>query len=216
MRPQSAVVRQDARQREGGAQVVQHGGGGIERQRLAVFAQHQQAGDVVDLRIHQHDRGDGGVARRARGLQRGCLAQLLQDIGRGIDQDGIRPVARQRDRGLRARRGAHRAAAHAVAVVAVAVPLRKAAAGGRPQYPDACHGASAWCWVMASRNRRQPWRLPALVVLAARSLPVGAPPAAGTAARSAVGDVHRDFKAKPQLGVGGGGPAHVSLLGWHG
>jgi hypothetical protein len=105
-----------------------HGVGRIKRQGRAAFAQHQQARDVIDLRIHRDDGRDAGIAHTARGLQFGIRRDLRQDIRRCVDEQPVLAVIGDGNGRLRARARRDRPAPHAVAIVAVAVPLRKAAA----------------------------------------------------------------------------------------
>ena len=70
-----------ARQRQRLRQVGQHVGGRIQGQGRAALAQHQQAGHVVDLGIHQQHGRNTGIAHGAGGLQGGCGADLHQDVG---------------------------------------------------------------------------------------------------------------------------------------
>ncbi len=76
-----AVVRQDAGDGETIGNVGQHLGRGQQRQRRLALAQHQQAGDVVDLRVHQQHGGDAAVAHGPGRLQFGRLRDLLEDVG---------------------------------------------------------------------------------------------------------------------------------------
>lgn len=140
VRVKAAVVRQHACQRERRAEILQHRRGGVDRQRLPVLAQHQEAGDVIDLRIHQHHPGNACVARLTRRLQRRRVAQLVEDVGGGVDQHPVLCVVAQGDRRLRARRGAQCAVAYAIAIAAIAVPLGKATACSRSKDPEYCHG----------------------------------------------------------------------------
>ena len=116
-----------------GTEVVNRTGAAIGRLAQDI----QQAGDVIDLRVHQQHRGDAAVAQRPRRLKLGVVADLGQDVGRGIDQQPVAAVGRDRDRRLGARCGADAATAQPVALRAVAVPLRKAAPGRRSEHPDA-------------------------------------------------------------------------------
>jgi hypothetical protein len=136
----AAVVAQHLEHRVAGRQVFVDRVGAPQRQRPAALAQHEQAGGVVDLAVHQHHAGDRGVAEGAAGLQRGVRADLLEDVGRGVEQHAVGArVTLHEDRRLSARPGAHRAGTNARAVAAVAVPLRETAAGGRTEDRDA-HG----------------------------------------------------------------------------
>jgi hypothetical protein len=63
-----------------GGEVLAHGLRAPDLQRFAVFPQHEETGGVIDLRIHQHDGADAGVAELTRRLQRREVADLLQDV----------------------------------------------------------------------------------------------------------------------------------------
>ncbi len=77
------------------------------------------------------------LLNRTAWLQGWRRADLLQDVGRRVEQDAVeRTISADEDRRLRARLRTHAAAAHAGAVAAVAVPLRKAAAGRGAQNGD--------------------------------------------------------------------------------
>ena len=87
------------------------------RRRTRALAQHEEAGRVVDLPVHQHHAGDRRVAQAARRLQHRVAADLLEHVGRGVEQhavDGV--VGPDEDRRLRARLEARAAGAHAGAV----------------------------------------------------------------------------------------------------
>ena len=77
----AAVVAQHVEQRVATHQVVAHQRVAPQFVWLAVFAQHVQAGGVVNLCIHQKHGADGGVAQGACRLQRGEAANLLEDVG---------------------------------------------------------------------------------------------------------------------------------------
>ena len=86
---QTTVVREDARQREAILDIRKHLFGGQQRQRPHMFAQHQQARDMINLRIHQQDGSDAGVSPGACRLQCGCLTNLREDVRRGVDQQPV-------------------------------------------------------------------------------------------------------------------------------
>ena len=67
-------------------------------QRFAVLPEHEEAGGVIDLRVHQDDGSDAGVAQTPRGLQRGEAADLLQYVRGGVDQYPVKPVVTDGDR----------------------------------------------------------------------------------------------------------------------
>ena len=107
------------------------------------FAQHVKSGGVVHLPVDQHDRADRRVAKRPVRLQlRGSPA-----VARRISGDAFTSTQRGRIQPVTAIEDCVRAGALKVpartpgAVGAVAVPLRKAAAGGRPQYAN-FHGGT--------------------------------------------------------------------------
>ena len=129
---EAAVVREDARDGKAVRQIGQHLGRGQQGQGAGAFPQHQQARDVVNLGVHQQHGSDAAVALGAGGLQLRRGADLGQHIGGGIDQQPIHIVGTDGDGRLGARPGLHGAAAQAVAIGAVAIPLGEAAAGGRP------------------------------------------------------------------------------------
>ena len=79
-------------------QVIPDRIGTVEIQLLLAFAEHQQTGDVIDLRIHYHHSGDAGIADRARGLQCRVRADLRQDVGRCVDQHPVGAVRGDSDR----------------------------------------------------------------------------------------------------------------------
>jgi hypothetical protein len=45
------------------------------------FAQAEQAGHVIDLRVHQHHGPDGAVAQPAPRVQRRAAADLMAEVG---------------------------------------------------------------------------------------------------------------------------------------
>ena len=89
----AAVMLEQLEQRVALRQVLLHRRRAPDRQPRTMFAQHIKAGGVVDLRIDQQDGCDAGVAQRAARLQRGKTADLLEDIGRCIEQRPRRIVA---------------------------------------------------------------------------------------------------------------------------
>ena len=88
------------------------------------------------MRVHQKDGANGGVAQGAVRLQRRETSNLLQDVGRRIEQHPVLPVGACGDGRLGASRELGVAAANPAAIGAVAVPLRKATASGRAQDMD--------------------------------------------------------------------------------
>ena len=99
------------------------------------FTQHIESGGMVDLAVDEDDGGDGAVAYRAARLQIGIRPQLRQDVGRCIHQrPGVAPG--DGDGRLGTGTGPQSARTIPLAVWAIAIPLWKAAPGGRPQHPD--------------------------------------------------------------------------------
>ena len=199
----AAVVAEHAEHRVAHRQVLAHAGGAPHRPWLAVLAQHVEAGGVVDLSVDQHDRGDAGVTQRARRLQRGKAADLLQHVGRGIEQHPVLVVAAGGNRRLGAGLGADASLAQAVAVGAVAVPLRETTTGGGTEYANLhrhSRGAHGHRRCSHARHKQK----------GRRGAGTRAAPPRGRAL--AVGDVHRDFKAEAHVAGCGGFPFHDRLL----
>jgi hypothetical protein len=93
---------------------------------------------VVYVAVRQDDGCDGGVARFpvARRLQlRGC-ADLLPDIGRGVDDNPAFAVRRDRDAGLSTRDDVFAAIPREARQPGVAVPLRETASSARAKNLD--------------------------------------------------------------------------------
>ena len=82
----AAIVLQDFEQRIAAHQVVTHQCMAPQLQWLAVLAQHVEASAVVDLGVDQKHSLDGGVAQGTGRLQGGERFDLLQDVGRGVEQ----------------------------------------------------------------------------------------------------------------------------------
>jgi hypothetical protein len=78
-----------------GGQHVENAARGIKVERL-LLAQGQQAGNVIDVCVGQHDCLDGGVAQRTVRvrLQHVVSGDLFADVGGGIKQDPIRAIGR--------------------------------------------------------------------------------------------------------------------------
>ena len=137
-----AVVAEDVEQRIAGREVLVDHVGAPDLERLAL-AQHQQAGGVVDLPVHQHDGADAGVADAAAGLQRGKALICASTSGEALNSTQSTPLLETAIedcvRGMRA----NAALAHAVAIAAIAVPLRETAA--RCSSEDANAHESAFC-----------------------------------------------------------------------
>jgi hypothetical protein len=133
----AAVMRQHAQDGIALGQVLRDGVGAPQWQRRAALAQHEQAGRMIDLAVHQQHRGDCAVAQLPGRLQRWPGTDLLQHVGRGIEQHAVGTAIRpDEDRGLGAWLRPQRAGTQARAIAAIAVPLGKAAAGGRTQDRD--------------------------------------------------------------------------------
>src|SRR4029077_8086643 len=137
-------------------------------QRPYRLAQHEKTRAVVDLRIDQHDAADGSIAPRTCRLQHGIRLELGKDVGGGVDEGPrVRVAPTDNNRGLGSGECAQRAVAHARTVTAVAVPLRKAATGGRAQHTYLHSRARAGG--LAAPRRTGLWspaaRLPALAHL---------------------------------------------------
>jgi hypothetical protein len=124
----AAVMVEQRNQRQTRGEIGEHRCAGIQRQGRSAFTQHQQTGDVIDLRVNQHDRGNATVTNRAGGLQFRIRAQLCEQIRRGIDQNPVDTVLAHRNRRLGARQHVASLVTGPVTVHTVAVPLRQSAA----------------------------------------------------------------------------------------
>src|ERR1700722_869282 len=102
-----------------------HGGRRVEHEGPRL-AKRKEPKDVVEVAVGEDHRADGRVAwaSRMKGL---VVANLLENIGRGIDEVPRVAVRRKRQRVLRARPHAGVAATHRGAIGAPTVPLREAA-----------------------------------------------------------------------------------------
>jgi len=197
----AAIVSENSEQRIVSREVVAHLLGTVQSKRRAL-AQHQETGRVVDLAVGKHHPDDARVAQRACGLQVGKRPHLCQDVGRSIDQNPVHVVARDGDGRLGPRPRPYAAVPNAVAVRAIAVPLRKAATRGGTQdmYP---HGAQARADVASAVRTGE-----------CRRIPPGWPgPAWPAAVTSAGQDVHRDFESEANIQELGFRPGHRSLQG---
>jgi len=87
----ATIVAKNLEQRIAGAQVLARHIRTIDFQR-ASFAQHQQTGRMVDLRIHQDDGTDCRVANSACRLQRGETFVLREQVRRSIEQNPVDPI----------------------------------------------------------------------------------------------------------------------------
>jgi hypothetical protein len=94
------------------------------------LAQAQEPGDVVDVGAREHDGADRGIAARAAGPKVRVVADLLRQVGGGVEQGPGAVIAGDGDARLGARRDARIAVPGERADGAAAIPLRKAAAGG--------------------------------------------------------------------------------------
>ncbi|MNP32195.1 hypothetical protein D3C76_1253630 [compost metagenome] len=127
---QAAVpVGQHVEQREAGAQVFVDHVGAPDLMR-ATFTQHEQAGGVVDLAVHQDDRADPGITQGTPRLHGREALQLGTDVRGSVAQHPVHAVIGNRDGRLGARLGPQAAVAKTCAVLAIAVPLGKTTASG--------------------------------------------------------------------------------------
>ncbi|OAH28858.1 hypothetical protein AYJ10_04335 [Serratia marcescens] len=99
----------------------------------AAFAQIEQARAVIDLAVGQHDRADAGAAQHLGIIQFGRGQQLMANVRGNVAQHPVFTVVADGDRRLCAALGADAVVANAPAVVAVAIPLGKAAARRRAE-----------------------------------------------------------------------------------
>ena len=148
----AAIVFENVEQRIAGGQVLARHAGAVDFQRLA-FAQHEQSGGVVDLRIHQHDRADRGVADRPCRLQFRERLELREQVGRSVEQHPVDVVGADGDGGLGAGRGPDGALAYAVAHSAIAVPLRKASASRGTQNLYSHCPSKLWCYGLHKKRK---------------------------------------------------------------
>ena len=109
--------------------------GAEDAHRRRRLAQQQEPGGVVDLRVGQQHARDRRRADAVDALRAERL-ELLTEVGRGVDQEPGPVVAADRERRLGPRSRAF-TRARGLARLAAAVPLRKAAAGGRAQDANA-------------------------------------------------------------------------------
>ena len=72
---------QHAQHRQALAQVFFDRIGAPQGQFAIAFAQHEEAGGMVDLPVHQHHTGNRGVAQCTARLQRAMAANLFEDVG---------------------------------------------------------------------------------------------------------------------------------------
>lgn len=119
-------------QRETGGQVLVDHLGAPDLVRAA-FAQAEQAGGVVYLAVEQDDRVDTGIAQCAGWLHWREGLELGTYVRRGVAQDPVLAIVRQCNGGLGTRCGAQGAIAVALAVGAIAVPLRKPPPAAEPR-----------------------------------------------------------------------------------
>ena len=91
---------------------------------------------MIDLAVDQQDRLDAGVAHAfARLYRRECM-ELRQNVGGCVEQQPISVIGADCDRRLSTGLAVHFVAANTMAIVAVAIPLRKTAAGCRAENSD--------------------------------------------------------------------------------
>jgi hypothetical protein len=146
-------VLEHVQQRQARGEVFEHARRGVEID-AGTFAQSQQTGDVIDLRVHQHHGLDGGVAQSVARAQLRMGADLQADVGRRIEQHPRVAVRRNRDGALCPSLRAQFAQALTSAQTAVAVPLREAAAGARTKH-EYLHGEFGGCGSGASGAMRR-------------------------------------------------------------
>lgn len=165
----TAIVRQHPRQGQTFGQVLPDRSCAMHTQPPA-FSQHHQAGDMVDLRIHEQHCGDACVARRPPGLQRWRGTNLGQNVRRRIDQKPVQTVGRDGNGRLRARQRTDRTRAITRAIAAVAIPLRETASGRGAKHDDSHErhdetgqsaARNARLRNLASGRRAEAWRPPA-------------------------------------------------------
>ena len=129
--PLDHLVRQHAEYR-----VLAQGGvdrrEGDEAKGLA-FAQGEEPRDVVDIGIGQDDGRDRRVSSGRARPQLGRRAELLRQVGRGVEENPALAVTGRGETRLGARYNAQVAVPGEGAVGAAAVPLRKAAASRRSE-----------------------------------------------------------------------------------
>ena len=118
-----------------GGQNVEDRRRGVEIEPMAL-AQAQEPGDMVDVTVGQHHRGDRAVPGRCLRVQCRRGKDLLAQVGRGVEQHPALVVGRNRERalGAPARRGI--LPPGTCSDRAGAVPLRIAAARRRAQDDD--------------------------------------------------------------------------------
>ena len=123
----AAIMLEDAEQRVGNGEIVAYWIGAVDAQGAA-FTQHHEAGRVIDLAVHENDADDPGVPYGAAGLRFREAPELRQNVRGSIEQDPICAIGADRNGRLGARTRPEVASAQAIAVAAIAVPLRKPAA----------------------------------------------------------------------------------------
>jgi hypothetical protein len=98
----------------------------------AAFAQAEQAGGVVDLAVHQDDGADAGVAQGPAGCIGAKACSWARMSGEALHSTQCTPSS---DIAMDdwVRRGAQAAVAKALAVDAVAVPLREPPPAAEPR-----------------------------------------------------------------------------------
>src|SRR5690606_28902467 len=129
-----AIVAKQVCNGKTGGQIVPYRRRGINGPRPGVLTQHQQASYVINLCIGKQYRSDTGVANMARRLKFGVVTNLLQDIGRSVDQKPVLPIGADGDRRLCAARYIWCVVAQIAAVWTITVPLRKASSSCGSQY----------------------------------------------------------------------------------
>ena len=125
----ATIMLENLEQWVGRGEIAAYGIGAVNA-KGAAFTQHQEAGRVVDLAVHENDADDAGVPHGAAGLRFREHPELRQNVRGRIEQHPTGAIGADRDRRLCTRAGADVPAAQAIAVAAIAVPLRKTAPRG--------------------------------------------------------------------------------------
>jgi hypothetical protein len=150
----TAIVLENAEQRVGRGEIVAYRIGAVDTQGTA-FAQHHKAGRVVDLAVHENDADDPGVADGATGLRFREAPELRKNVRGSIEQHPICAIGADRNGRLCARTSPEVASAHAIAIAAIAVPLREPTPRGGAENVYSHYartGTNGRCAVCARRN----------------------------------------------------------------
>ena len=111
----------------------ERGGGRANRERLTL-PQAQQAGDLIDLGAGEDHGFDRASTRSHARMQRLGSPKLLREVGRGVDQDPVFAVRRDREACLGARPNAYVTRPCQPACRATTVPLRKTSPRRRAEH----------------------------------------------------------------------------------